>query len=109
MSTMSSGASFKDLLNKHLQASGRPLKDVARQADITDGYLSLLRTGKRGVPPLQVVENIGRALGLGASDLQRLRKAATADRGGKSEDRLAPSERYRAAPASGSGRLESLT
>jgi transcriptional regulator with XRE-family HTH domain len=101
MHSTGSEDSFKAVLNRLLQASGRPLKEIAARAGITDGYLSLMRTGRREAPPLQVVRAIAQALGVGAGDQQKLLAAAEAARKGRRENRIAPTERYRATQAPG--------
>ena len=53
---------FVRLLRKALAGSGHSLREVARRADISPTYLSLLLKAERGVPAREIVARLERVL-----------------------------------------------
>jgi transcriptional regulator with XRE-family HTH domain len=68
LSSTSQETNFATWLNRYLEGTDADLTSLAAKAGISQGYLSMLRHGKRSHPSRQVVEALAAVLGIPRED-----------------------------------------
>src|SRR5690349_12532573 len=71
---------FSNLLSKHREQKDLTLEDLAKKADVSPSYISLLISGKKGRPRNQVIERLAQALELTEDEKLDFRAAAEASK-----------------------------
>lgn len=79
---------FGNLLSKFRDQKNLKLEELAKKADVSPSYISLLIRGKKGRPRNQVIERLAQALELTEDEKLEFQEAAEMSRAGSSPDQL---------------------